>query len=115
MIPATCHPDKKHRALGLCDTCYVRKRYNERPRTRAVKAAIAARSYRKHAGAMRAKNLARYLRAHPNRVPRAVRIELAKVKRLAPKPKVIVPSVREWWRLPEEAFIKNSMRLRKVA
>ncbi len=27
MKSAECHPDRKHKALGLCDSCYVAKRY----------------------------------------------------------------------------------------
>lgn len=28
MIPADCHPDRKHKARGLCGNCYFRMRYH---------------------------------------------------------------------------------------
>ena len=28
---ATCHPDKPHAGLGLCNACYRRQRYHENP------------------------------------------------------------------------------------
>jgi hypothetical protein len=29
MKPATCHPDRKHVARGLCSACYNRERYQD--------------------------------------------------------------------------------------
>ena len=35
MRMATCHPEMRHKAMGLCDRCYYRDRYKNNPEVRA--------------------------------------------------------------------------------
>jgi len=49
MIPATCHPDRQHKAKGLCHACYVRARYANDQALRERKAA-SVKAYQKANG-----------------------------------------------------------------
>lgn len=58
---ATCHPDKKHRALGLCNNCYINSRHRT-PEGRAAR-----HDYYVRNKAMIQQRAARYYRDHKER------------------------------------------------
>ena len=125
---ATCHPDRQHASLGLCNACYCRQRYAKNPLFRERVKAKRVRYYRAHREQERARALSYYERnaaeiirkqceyqrrlevvehrKEKARERQATRRELTGYRRKTrvqiverpPKPAVIAVSDKEWWR-----------------
>jgi hypothetical protein len=99
MKTATCHPERKHWAKGLCNACWQNARYTKNPVPQRERVRKWAHDHRAQ---VLERKKAYYLRHFPNAESRATRqsrvhgIILPKVIEL-PEP----PTPREWWKLQE--------------
>lgn len=108
MKTATCHPDRKHWAKGLCNACWQNARYAKNPLPQRERVRKWAHDHRAQ---VLERKRAYYLRRYPNAESRATQQARARLKVI--RPKVVAPqfeSVREnvviekdWWKpKPEE-------------